>query len=169
MERIGAGAYDWESLTKFGVLPACTTVTTGAALFPRIDMEKELQELEAMKAPAKPERPPMPPVTIDEFAKVQLMVVKVLACEPVKKSEKLLRFQLDDGSGTPRQILSGIAKWYKPEELVGKTLLACTNLPPRKMMGQESNGMILSAVENDEGDPHLIILEDGLPAGFTLC
>ena len=169
MERIGAGTYDWESLTKFGVLPPCTTVATGAALFPRIDMEKELQELEAMKAPAKPEKPPMPPVTIDEFAKVQLMVVKVLACEPVKKSEKLLRFQLDDGSGTPRQILSGIAKWYKPEELVGKTLLACTNLPPRKMMGQESNGMILSAVENDEGDPHLVILEDSLPAGFTLC
>ena len=169
MERIGAGAYDWDSLASFGVLPAQVTVVTGAALFPRIDMEKELQELEAMKAPAKPEKPPVPPVTIDEFAKVQLTVVKVLACEPVKKSEKLLRFQLDDGSGTPRQILSGIAKWYKPEELVGKTLLACTNLPPRKMMGQESNGMILSAVENDEGDPHLIILEDSLPAGFTLC
>ncbi len=169
MERIGAGAFDWESLTKFGLLPAETTVVTGAALFPRIDMEKELQELEAMKAPAKPEKPPVDPVTIDEFAKVQLTVVKVLACEPVKKSEKLLRFQLDDGSGTPRQILSGIAKWYKPEDLVGKTLLACTNLPPRKMMGQESNGMILSAVENDEGDPHLVILEDSLPAGFTLC
>ena len=169
MERIGAGAYDWDSLATFGVLPAQVTVVTGAALFPRIDMEKELQELEAMKAPTKPEKPPVPPVTIDEFAKVQLTVVKVLACEPVKKSEKLLRFQLDDGSGTPRQILSGIAKWYKPEELVGKTLLACTNLPPRKMMGQESNGMILSAVENDEGDPHLIILEDSLPAGFTLC
>ncbi len=169
MERIGAGAYDWDSLATFGVLPAQVTVVTGAALFPRIDMEKELQELEAMKAPTKPEKPPVPPVTIDEFAKVQLTVVKVLACEPVKKSEKLLRFQLDDGSGTPRQILSGIAKWYKPEELVGKTLLACTNLPPRKMMGQESNGMILSAVENDEGDPHLIILEDNLPAGFTLC
>ena len=169
MERIGAGAYDWDSLATFGVLPAQVTVVTGAALFPRIDMEKELQELEAMKVPVKPEKPPVPPVTIDEFAKVQLTVVKVLACEPVKKSEKLLRFQLDDGSGAPRQILSGIAKWYKPEELVGKTLLACTNLPPRKMMGQESNGMILSAVENDEGDPHLIILEDSLPAGFTLC
>ena len=169
MERIGAGAYDWDSLGRFGVLSAETTVVTGAALFPRIDMEKELQELEAMKAPAKPAKPPVPPVTIDEFAKVQLTVVKVLACEPVKKSEKLLRFQLDDGSGTPRQILSGIAKWYKPEELVGKTLLACTNLPPRKMMGQESNGMILSAVENDEGDPHLVILEDSLPAGFTLA
>ena len=169
MERIGAGAYDWESLGQFGVLPAGTTIVTGAALFPRIDMEKELQELEAMKAPAKPEKPPVPPVTIDEFCKVQLTVVKVLACEPVKKSEKLLKFQLDDGSGTPRQILSGIAKWYKPEELVGKTLLACTNLPPRKMMGQESNGMILSAVENDEGDPHLVILEDSLPAGFTLA
>ena len=169
MERIGAGAFDWESLGQFGVLPAETTVVTGAALFPRIDMDKELAELEAMKAPAVPEKPKAEPITIDEFAKVEMTVVKVLACEPVKKSEKLLKFQLDDGSGTPRQILSGIAKWYKPEDLVGKTLLACTNLPPRKMMGQESNGMILSAVENDEGDPHLIILEDSLPAGYTLC
>ncbi len=169
MERIGAGAFDWESLGQFGVLPAEVTVVTGAALFPRIDMDKELAELEAMKAPAKPEKPKAEPITIDEFAKVELTVVKVLSCEPVKKSEKLLRFQLDDGSGTPRQILSGIAKWYKPEDLVGKTLLACTNLPPRKMMGQESNGMILSAVENDEGDPHLVILEDSLPAGFTLA
>ncbi len=169
LERIGAQIPDWESLGRFGVLPATATVIVGSALFPRIDMEKELQELEAMKAPATPEKPQAEPITIDEFAKVELRVVKVLACEPVKKSEKLLRFQLDDGTGTPRQILSGIAKWYKPEDLVGKTLLACTNLPPRKMMGQESNGMILSAVENDEGDPHLVILEDSLPAGFTLC
>ena len=169
MERIGAPAPDWESLGRFGLLPAETAVVTGGALFPRIDMEKELQELEALKAPAAPAKPKAPPVTIDEFAKVELTVVKVLACEAVKKSEKLLRFQLDDGSGVPRQILSGIAKWYKPEELVGKTLLACTNLPPRKMMGQESNGMLLSAAESDEGEPRLVILEDSLPAGYTLC
>ena len=79
-----------------------------------------------------------------------MTVCKVLACENVKKSEKLLKFQLDDGSGTTRQILSGIAMHYKAEELVGKTLVACTNLAPRKMMGQESNGMLLSAVRDTE-------------------
>jgi methionyl-tRNA synthetase len=169
--QIGAAAEDvtWDKAAQFGVLPAAVTVHRGEVLFPRIDVEKELAELEKMNAPVVEEKPQPEPVTIDEFSKVQLTVCKVLSCEPVKKSEKLLKFQLDDGSGTPRQILSGIAKWYKPEELVGKTLLACTNLPARKMMGQESNGMILSAVESDHGDPHLVILEDSLPAGFTLC
>ena len=92
---------------------------------------------------------------------------QVLACENVKKSNKLLKFQLDDGSGTPRQILSGIAKYYKPEELVGKTVVAVTNLPPRKMMGQESNGMLLSA-EKDE-KLNLLMLDDSIPAGAKLC
>ncbi|MCR5689594.1 MAG: methionine--tRNA ligase, partial [Clostridiales bacterium] len=96
-----------------------------------------------------------------------MTVCKVLSCENVKKSDKLLKFILDDGSGTPRQILSGIAKYYKPEELVGKTVVACTNLPPRKMMGHESNGMLLSA---EKGDAlHLLILGDDVPAGATLC
>ena len=80
-----------------------------------------------------------------------MTVVKVLTCENVKKSEKLLKFTLDDGTGTPRQILSGIAKYYKPEELLGKTLVAVTNLPPRKMMSRESNGMLLSAVHKVHG------------------
>ena len=96
-----------------------------------------------------------------------MTVCKVLACENVKKSNKLLKFQLDDGSGTPRQILSGIAKYYKPEELVGKTVVAVTNLPPRKMMGQESNGMLLSA-EKDE-KLNLLMLDDKIPAGAKLC
>ena len=167
--QIGASAADvtWDKAAEYAVLPAEAEVHKGDALFPRIDMEKELKALEEMNAPK--ENPAPAPVTIDEFAKVRLTVVKVQACENVKKSEKLLRFTLDDGSGTPRQILSGIAKWYKPEELVGKTLLACTNLPPRKMMGLESNGMLLSAASGDDGDPHLLILEDSLPAGWTLC
>ena len=96
-----------------------------------------------------------------------MTVCKVLACENVKKSNKLLKFQLDDGSGTPRQILSGIAKYYKSEELVGKTVVAVTNLPPRKMMGQESNGMLLSA-EKDE-KLNLLMLDDSIPAGAKLC
>ena len=105
--------------------------------------------------------------SIDEFAKVEMTVCKILACENVPKSEKLLKFQLDDGSGETRQILSGIAKYYKPEELVGKTVVACTNLPPRKMMGQLSNGMLLSAEKDDR--LNLVILEDKVPAGAKLC
>ena len=96
-----------------------------------------------------------------------MTVCKVLACENVKKSEKLLKFQLDDGSGTPRQILSGIAKYYKAEELVGKTVVAVTNLPPRKMMGQESCGMLLSAEKDGKLD--LLMLDDGIEAGAKLC
>lgn len=110
---------------------------------------------------------PLPTIAFDEFQKVEMTVVKVLACENVKKSEKLLKFQLDDGSGTPRQILSGIAKYYKPEELLGKTLVAVTNLAPRKMMGQESCGMLLSAERGER--LHLLMLDDAIPAGSRLC
>lgn len=95
-----------------------------------------------------------------------MTVVKVLACEPVKKSEKLLKFQLDDGTGAPRQILSGIAKYYRPEELIGKTLVAVTNLKPRKMMGQLSCGMLLSAERGEKLS--LVMLDDGIPAGSRL-
>ena len=97
--------------------------------------------------------------------------MKVLKCEPVKKSEKLLRFTLDDGSGTERQILSGIARYYKPEELVGKTLCAIVNLPPRKMMGLESNGMLISAVHTEKGEEklNLLMLDDAIPAGAVMC
>ena len=96
-----------------------------------------------------------------------MTVVKVLECEKVKKSKKLLRFTLDDGSGTPRQILSGIAAYYQPEELVGKTLVAITNLAPRKMMGLESCGMLLSAEKDDK--LNLLMLDDAIPAGAKLC
>ena len=95
-----------------------------------------------------------------------MTVVMVKACEAVKKSKKLLKFQLDDGTGTDRQILSGIAAYYKPEELVGKTLVAVTNLPPRKMMGQESCGMLLSAERGDKLS--LVMLDDKIPAGSRL-
>ena len=175
MGRIGAREYGWDSLAAFGVLPACAQVTAGDALFPRIDPAKELAELEAIreaaqKAAQAPEEDPLPeplpPVDFDTFCKVEMTVVKVLACEKVKKSEKLLKFQLDDGTGTPRQILSGIAKFYQPEELVGKTLVAVTNLPPRKMMGQESRGMLLSAERGEK--LNLVMLDDKIPAGARL-
>jgi methionyl-tRNA synthetase len=89
----------------------------------------------------------------------------------VKKSNKLLRFILDDGTGTDRQILSGIHMWYQPEELVGKTLVAIVNLPPRKMMGFESNGMLISATHTKKGEEclHLLIVDDAIPAGAKLC
>ena len=95
-----------------------------------------------------------------------MTVVKVLTCENVKKSEKLLKFTLDDGTGTPRTILSGIAKYYKPEELVGKALVAVTNLAPRKMMGQMSCGMLLSAERGDQ--LKLVMVDDSIPAGARL-
>ena len=171
LRRVGAEHTDWESLCAFGGLPADVSVQNGPALFPRIDMEKELKELEelekAKKAPEEDPLPePLPPVSFDEFCKVEMTVVKVLTCENVKKSEKLLKFTLDDGTGTPRQILSGIAKYYKPEELLGKTLVAVTNLPPRKMMGQESCGMLLSAERGDK--LNLVMLDDKIPAGSRL-
>ena len=175
MARLGNPAHGWDTLATFGVLPADVTVTAGDALFPRIDMAKELEALEAIhqealkaaEAPKEDPLPePLPEVDFDTFCKVEMTVVKVLSCEKVKKSEKLLKFQLDDGTGTPRQILSGIAKYYQPEELVGKTLVAVTNLPPRKMMGQESRGMLLSAERGEK--LHLVMLSDAVPAGARL-
>ena len=165
----------WENVCVYGALPATVSVHKGETLFPRIDMVKALEELEKLHAEKKqPEvkcPPVLPDVTIDEFAKCDMRVCKVLACEAVKKSDKLLKFTLDDGNGTPRQILSGIHKFYEPETLVGKTVVAILNLPPRKMMGQMSNGMLLSAVREVEGkeELHLVILDDSVPAGSQLC
>ena len=165
----------WENVCVYGVLPATVSVHKGETLFPRIDMVKALEELEKLHAEKKqPEvkcPPVLPDVTIDEFAKCDMRVCKVLACEAVKKSDKLVKFTLDDGSGTPRQILSGIHKFYEPETLVGKTVVAILNLPPRKMMGQMSNGMLLSAVREVEGkeELHLVMLDDSVPAGSQLC
>ena len=119
-------------------------------------------------APAAAEEPaPKAQIAFDDFEKVEMTVVKVKACSNVKKSKKLLCFQLDDGSGADRQILSGIAAYYTAEELVGKTLVAVTNLAPRKMMGLESNGMLLSAEK--DGQLNLVMLDDAVPAGAKLC
>ena len=144
-----------------------------------LDAQKALEELEAIQEAQKKaalpamEFEPMSEekVDFDTFCKSDFRAVKVKACEAVKKSEKLLRFTLDDGTGTDRQILSGIHKFYEPEELVGKTLAAIVNLPPRKMMGFESNGMLLSAVHKEKGEEklNLIMLDDKIPAGSKLC
>ena len=169
----------WDAAGEWGVLPADVTVHKGDTLFPRIDMDKELAELEKLEEEAR--RAALPPIEVepqltenvdfDTFCKSDFRVVKVKSCEAVKKSDKLLKFILDDGTGTDRQILSGIHKWYQPEDLVGKTLVAIVNLPPRKMMGLESNGMLISAVHKEKGEEalHLIMLDDSIPAGAKLC
>ena len=174
-KRLGGADLSWDSLNAFGALPREAATLAGPALFPRIDMEKELAELEALNKPALPPLEIEPytqeSVDFDTFCKNELRAVKVKACTNVKKSDKLLQFTLDDGTGTDRQILSGIAKFYKPEELVGKTLVAITNLPPRKMMGRESSGMLLSAVHKENGEEklNLVMLSDAIPAGAKLC
>ena len=173
--RLGDARTDWDSLTGFGILPADVATVAGPALFPRIDVEKELAALEELNKPPVPALEIEPyseeKVDFDTFCKSDLRAVKVKDCQPVKKSDKLLCFTLDDGTGTDRQILSGIAKYYKPEELVGKTLVAITNLPPRKMMGKESNGMLLSAIHTEKGEEklNLVMVSDAIPAGAKLC
>lgn len=173
--QIGVGSEDttWEKAGVWGVLSNEACVKKGETLFPRIDLNKELEELERLHAEQqKPVyQPVLPDIPIEDFAKCDMRVCKVLKCEPVKKSDRLLRFELDDGSGKTRQILSGIAKFYKPEELVGKTIVAILNLPVRKMMGIESNGMLITAVHEEKGKEKadLLILDDGVPAGAALC
>ena len=179
--QIGAGddVITWDAANVWGKLPQTVTVHKGEAIFPRIDAPKALAELEELEAAQK--RALLPAVEVepqleekvdfDTFCKSDLRAVKVKACERVKKSDKLLRFTLDDGTGTDRQILSGIAKFYEPEQLVGKTLAAIVNLPPRKMMGLESCGMLISAVHKEKGEEklHLLMIDDAIPAGAKLC
>ena len=109
-------------------------------------------------------------VDFETFSRSDFRAVKVKACEAVKKSKKLLKFTLDDGSGEDRVILSGIHEYYEPEELVGKTCIAITNLPPRPMMGIDSCGMLISAVHHEEGAErlHLLMVDDHIPAGAKL-
>ena len=179
--QIGAceGCRTWDSAGVWGSLSDSATVSKGENLFPRVDAEKALEELERVAEEAKKAALPaleVEPlsaehVDFDTFCKNDLRAVKVLGCENVKKSNKLLKFTLDDGTGTPRQILSGIAQYYKPEELMGKTLVAIVNLPPRKMMGQESQGMLISAVHTERGEEklNLLMVSDAIPAGAKLC
>ncbi|MBO5340318.1 MAG: methionine--tRNA ligase [Oscillospiraceae bacterium] len=170
---------NWDSAAVYGSLRADAVVVRGDNLFPRIDAEKAVAELEAIAEQAKKAALPaleLEPqleekVDFDTFCKSDFRAVKVKACENVKKSDKLLKFTLDDGTGVDRQILSGIAKFYKPEELVGKTLMAIVNLPARKMMGQESCGMLISAVHTEKGEEklNLLMLDDKIPAGAKMC
>ena len=169
----------WEKANVWGSLRPDVTVHKGEALFPRIDAEKALAELNAIQEAQRKAALPaleLEPysqenVDFDTFCKSDFRAVKIKNCEAVKKSEKLLKFTLDDGSGTDRTILSGIHHYYEPEQLIGKTAVAVLNLPPRKMMGIPSCGMLISAVHKEKGEEklHLLLLDDSIPAGAKLC
>ncbi len=158
----------WAECGLFGK-EATYTVVKGDIIFPRIDLEKELAELEAAKEAANPVNPlkeeiqGVAKIAIDDFAKVDLRVAKITECEPVKKAKKLLKLTLDDGTGDPRTVASGIAKWYKPEELIGKSVILVSNLKPAVLCGVESQGMILAADVSE--DDVKVIFVDGIPAG----
>ena len=177
LEQIGAceKCAGYENCDKFGVLPADVTVHKGDALFPRIDVEKEIEELnsiiknnegesEETKA-LREELEGVAQIGIDDFAKVDLRVCEVKTCEPVKKSKKLLQFTIFDGV-KDRTVVSGIANYYKPEELIGKKIILVQNLKPAKLCGVESCGMILSAVH---GDDLKVVFVDNMPVGSKIC
>lgn len=178
-EQIGAdeSLITYENAGKFGVLPAAVTVKKGPALFPRIDVEKEIDELNELiskqmkeaeaKASGKKAAPEgIAQIGIDDFAKVELRTAKILECEPVKKSKKLLKIQADDGTDKPRQIVSGISEYYKPDELIGKTVIIVANLKPAKLCGEMSNGMLLAADTADGGIK--VLFADGMEPGMRL-
>ena len=164
----------------FGLYPSGNKVVEKPEiLFARLDVNEVLEKVAAKKAAEEAanhvpsiEIEPLSEEAVDfeTFSKSDFRAVKVKECSEVKKSKKLLHFVLDDGTGTDRIILSGIREYYKPEDLVGKTLLAITNLPPRKMMGIESCGMLMSAVHNVDGEEklNLVMLDDAIPAGAKL-
>lgn len=178
-EQIGASKslITYENAGKYGVLPADVTVKKGPALFPRIDVEKEIDELNELiskqmkeaeaKASGKKAAPEgIAQIGIEDFAKVELITAKILECEPVKKSKKLLKIQADDGLDKPRQIVSGISEYYKPEDLIGKTVIIVANLKPAKLCGEISNGMLLAGDAADGGIK--VLFADGMEPGMRL-
>ena len=188
-QQIGAaGEYTtWEAASSFGLLPS-VTVHKGETLFPRIDLAKEMELLSAAQSPepsaavAKPEEKKeagkekkssekeapegVSLIGIDDFSKIQLRVAQIRECVPVEKSDKLLKLQLDDGQGG-RQVVSGIAKWYQPEELIGKKVILVANLKPAKLRGVESMGMLLAASMED-GSAKVVFIDGDVPNGAEI-
>lgn len=175
MQQMNCSVNSYDSLSSFGALEAGTSVGEAKPLFGRIDAEKMFAEIEkrhiakeeAEKKEEKKEIAGLAKIGINDFAKVEIRVGKVLDCENVKRSNKLLKFTIDDGSKEPRTIVSGIAKWYKPEELKGKNIVFVANLKPVKLCGVESNGMILSA-ECSEDDVKVLTVDESIPAGSVI-
>lgn len=171
LENLHAENRTWESLSAFNGTVVGTKVQKGENLFPRIDVEAKLAELEALKAAEKKEEkreitPIKEEITIEDFEKIDLRVVKVIACEPVKGAKKLLKLKVDLG-GEERQVISGIAKFYKPEELVGKYVTLVANLKPVKLRGELSQGMILAASTDDDSELK-VVCPGELPTGSVV-
>lgn len=165
--QIGTDIKDYDSLEHFGAVKAGSFTGEASPLFSRIDVKQKQEEIDALMEAKKPAKKPqvegLAQITIEDFAKVELRAAKITACEPIKKAKKLLKLTLDDGSDTPRTVASGIAPWYKPEDLIGKTVVVVANLKPATLCGVESNGMILAA-DAGENDVKVLFLE-GVPAG----
>ncbi len=172
-EQIGAGdSAVYENADKFGVLPLDVTVKKGDIIFPRIDVDKEIEELNEIirsSAPKEEEKADLVPISeligIEDFGKVDLRIARIKTAEKVKKSKKLLRLILDDGFGE-RQVVSGIAPWYAPEDLIGKKIILVANLKPATLCGTESNGMIVAASVGE--DCKVIFVDDSIPCGSKL-
>lgn len=175
-EQIGAGAehVTYEKAAEYGVLPADVTVKKGDVIFPRIDVDKEIDELNALIMAAAPkdedaDKANLVPISetigIDDFCKVDMRVAEVKECEKIPKAKKLLKLQLDDGFGL-RQVVSGIAKWYEPADLIGKKVIVVANLSPAKLCGVESNGMIVAASVGE--DAKVIFVDKDIPNGSKL-
>ena len=175
LAQINTDIKDYDSLSAFSALKAGTVVGKAEPLFARIDAKEMLEKIEARAEAAQEaakeenaeveEAEGLAKIGIEDFSKVELKVAEIKDCEPVKKAKKLLKLTLDDGSKTPRTVASGIAKWYKPEELIGHKVIVVSNLKPAVLCGVESNGMILAA---DAGDEAKVVFVDGMPNGAKI-
>ena len=173
LEQIGTDVNTLESLAEFGAIKAGDKVGVATPLFSRLDVEKTLEEIEASLPKTEEEAEEeekeivgLAEIQYDDFAKVELRVCEVIDCKPIKKAKKLLELTLNDGTKEPRTVASGIAKWYKPEELIGKKVIVVANLAPRTLCGVESHGMILAGEITEEDIK--VAFVDGLPAGTQL-
>ena len=173
-EQMNCDIKDYDSMNTFGALKAGTKVNEAQALFARIDAEKMLAEIaQKQEEAAKKEEAAKPKeieglaqIAIDDFTKVELRVAKITQCEPVKRAKKLLKLHVDDGTAEGRQIVSGIAPWYTPDDLIGKSVIIVANLKPAKLCGEVSNGMLLAG-DVDENDVKVVFV-DSIPAGTKL-
>lgn len=173
-EQMNCDIKDYDSMNTFGALKAGTKVNEAQALFARIDSEKMLAEIaQKQEEAAKKEEAAKPKeieglaqIAIDDFAKVELRVAKITQCEQVKRAKKLLKLHVDDGTAEGRQIVSGIAPWYTPDDLIGKSVIIVANLKPAKLCGEVSNGMLLAG-DVDENDVKVVFV-DSIPAGTKL-
>jgi len=175
LAQLNTDIKDYDSLSAFGALKAGTVVGKAEPLFARIDAKEMFEKIEARTKAAQEaakeenaeveEAEGLAKIGIEDFSKVELRVAEIKDCEPVKKAKKLLKLTLDDGSKTPRIVASGIAKWYKPEDLIGHKVIVVSNLKPAVLCGVESNGMILAADAKDEAK---VVFVDGMPNGAKI-